>query len=383
MFRHLCESHPTETPELVTTHRMTDPADRAAAEALRDGRIDRGPRPPGGRRAPPRCRRRSQPLRRDAPPLVGRPHRGSTRIPWSIVAIERGDQLNRLARRLLTADGQLGSDEIEASGGRGFAVGDEVVARMAARHLHAAGQPSAYVRNGAVGTVVGRRPRRRSGRATGCGSSSRASASSTCPAGSSTNTMDRAVVGTSASTTPTPSPATRSRAPPTTVPPAGSTRAPAAPRPTSTSPAGGDRTTCSSPEASTRSTANTSPRPRPHRWSRASVRASRSQDRNEPHLRSILTQRDPVTMTGPPRSLVVGHTELQHTRFQRTSFVGCPLPSASPFMSFDIGKGPSRRWPGTAPAGIRSQAEGRGNGPSVVRRRSRPHWVIVGLSSQR
>ena len=339
MFRHLCESHPTETPELVTTHRMTDPADRAAAEAMREGRIaealshlaeaghlhvvdDDLSLYVGMLRRWWEARSEGHPH-----PMVDRRHR--TR-----------HQLNRLARCLLAADGQLGSDEIEASGGRGFAVGDEVVARMAARHLHPPGQPSAYVRNGAVGTVTavirGVAP---------AGDRLRIEF-----AGAGTIDVPRGVLRrtrrtgrsarTSASTTPTPSPATPSRAPRTTAPPAGSTRAPAAPRRTSTSPVGGGRITCSSPGASTRSTASTSPRPRPHRWSRASVRASRNRDRNEPRWRSILPQRDPVNMTGPPRSLVVGHTELQHTRFQKTSFVDCPLRSASPFMSFDIGKGP-------------------------------------------
>jgi hypothetical protein len=153
MFRHLCELNPIETPELRTTHRMTDPADRAAAEALRDGRITDAldhlasaghlhvvdddlslyvgmlqrwwdARSEGHRH-----------------PMVDRRHR--TR-----------HQLNRLARRLLAVDGQLGSDEIEATGGRAFAVGDEVVARMAGRHLHPPGDPAKYVRNGAVGTVL-------------------------------------------------------------------------------------------------------------------------------------------------------------------------------------------------------------------------------------
>ena len=153
MFRHLCESHPTETPELVTTHRMTDPADRAAAEAMREGRIaealshlaeaghlhvvdDDLSLYVGMLRRWWDARSEGHPH-----PMVDRRHR--TR-----------HQLNRLARCLLTADGQLGGDEIEASGGRGFAVGDEVVARMAARHLHPPGQPSAYVRNGAAGTVT-------------------------------------------------------------------------------------------------------------------------------------------------------------------------------------------------------------------------------------
>ena len=40
MFRVLCERHPTHTPELTATHRVLDPDDRAAAQALREGRID-------------------------------------------------------------------------------------------------------------------------------------------------------------------------------------------------------------------------------------------------------------------------------------------------------------------------------------------------------
>jgi conjugative relaxase-like TrwC/TraI family protein len=40
MFRVLCERHERDTPELATTHRLQNPHDRAAAQALREGRID-------------------------------------------------------------------------------------------------------------------------------------------------------------------------------------------------------------------------------------------------------------------------------------------------------------------------------------------------------
>ena len=40
MFRVLCERHRTHTPELKATHRVLDPNDQAAAQALREGRID-------------------------------------------------------------------------------------------------------------------------------------------------------------------------------------------------------------------------------------------------------------------------------------------------------------------------------------------------------
>ncbi|MDP9418733.1 MAG: hypothetical protein M3P53_00980, partial [Actinomycetota bacterium] len=62
--------------------------------------------------------------------------------------------LNRLARQLRRAAGELGDEEVTASGDRRFAVGDRVVARMAARNLHVRGDRSAYVRNGATGKVV-------------------------------------------------------------------------------------------------------------------------------------------------------------------------------------------------------------------------------------
>jgi hypothetical protein len=63
-------------------------------------------------------------------------------------------QLSRLARHLLRTHGELGADELAASGDRRFATGDRIVARMVARHLHVAGDATRYVRNGAHGTVV-------------------------------------------------------------------------------------------------------------------------------------------------------------------------------------------------------------------------------------
>lgn len=62
--------------------------------------------------------------------------------------------LNRLARQMLRANGELGEEEVTAADERHFAVGDRVVARMANRDLHVDGRPGAYVRNGASGAVV-------------------------------------------------------------------------------------------------------------------------------------------------------------------------------------------------------------------------------------
>ena len=70
-------------------------------------------------------------------------HRNSTRL-----------QLNRLAHLLLRANRELGDDEIRASGGRAFAAGDRITARAPNRGLHVEGDRRAYVRNGALGTVI-------------------------------------------------------------------------------------------------------------------------------------------------------------------------------------------------------------------------------------
>jgi ATP-dependent exoDNAse (exonuclease V) alpha subunit len=63
-------------------------------------------------------------------------------------------QLNRLAHLLRQVNGELGADEITASGDRRFAVGDRVTARAPNRSLHVAGDRDAYVRNGTLGTIV-------------------------------------------------------------------------------------------------------------------------------------------------------------------------------------------------------------------------------------
>jgi hypothetical protein len=73
----------------------------------------------------------------------------------------RNDQrlvLNRLARALRHQAGELGEIEITAAGGRRFAVGDEVVARMGDRRLHPPRMPDNYVRNGTHGTVAAVHP---------------------------------------------------------------------------------------------------------------------------------------------------------------------------------------------------------------------------------
>ena len=157
MFRHLCEANPTDTPELATAHRVRDEADRDAARLLRAGRTHDA-------------------LSRLAD--AGHLHVADTDLElylgmlrnwWD--AHQAGSPhpmvdrrhytrrvLNRLARQLRAANGELGDTEIIATGDRAFAVGDRVVARVAARNLHVAGERTAYVRNGASGAVVAVHP---------------------------------------------------------------------------------------------------------------------------------------------------------------------------------------------------------------------------------
>lgn len=153
MFRVLCETNRTYTPELTQNLRLKDPRDRAAADALRDGRINDA---------------------LDSLDLAGHLHIVDDELDfyrqiltrwWQSRSAGQGHpmvdrrnavrhRLNRIAHRLLAAQGEVGSEEIASAGDRRFAVGDSVIARAPDRSLHAAGDKSAYVRNAATGTVV-------------------------------------------------------------------------------------------------------------------------------------------------------------------------------------------------------------------------------------
>ena len=160
MFRVLCERHERDTPELTTTHRLQDPRDRAAAQALREGRIDEAfdELAAAGH------------LHVVADDLVmyrevlGRwwdAHRDGLDHPMVDRRNSTRRQLNRLAHLLRQVNGELDGEEMAASGDRAFAVGDRVTARAPNRDLHVAGDRKAYVRNGALGTVVAVSPDRR------------------------------------------------------------------------------------------------------------------------------------------------------------------------------------------------------------------------------
>jgi conjugative relaxase-like TrwC/TraI family protein len=157
MFRVLCHHHPTHTPQLTVTHRVRDPHDRAAADALRAGDIAAA---------------------LDHLDTAGHLHIVDDELDFYRHALARWwaahqaglehpivdrrntvrHQLNRLAHRLLQATGNIGQHEITARGDRRFSVGDRVIARTPDRDLHPRRQPDAYVRNGALGTVLALHP---------------------------------------------------------------------------------------------------------------------------------------------------------------------------------------------------------------------------------
>jgi conjugative relaxase-like TrwC/TraI family protein len=157
MFRVVCQHHPTHTPQLTVTHRVQDPNDRAAADALRAGDIAAA---------------------LDHLDTAGHLHIVDNELDYYRQALTRWwtahqagqehpivdrrntvrRQLNRLTHRLLQATGHIGQHEITASSDRRFSVGDRVIARVPDRDLHPPGQADAYVRNGAVGTVLALHP---------------------------------------------------------------------------------------------------------------------------------------------------------------------------------------------------------------------------------
>jgi ATP-dependent exoDNAse (exonuclease V) alpha subunit len=153
MFRVLCQRHPRYTPELIATHRLQDPHDRAAAQAFRDGRIDEafdqlaaaGHLHVVGD---------GLTMYRE---ILGRwwdAHQEGLDHPMVDRRNTTRRELNRLAHLLRRVHGELGTDEITASGDRSFAVGDRVTARAPNRQLHVEGDQHAHVRNGALGTIV-------------------------------------------------------------------------------------------------------------------------------------------------------------------------------------------------------------------------------------
>jgi conjugative relaxase-like TrwC/TraI family protein len=156
-WHHLIDRHPDHTPELTTNRRVRHDADRAAAEALRQGQVADALatlEAVGHLHIVPTERHLYAVLvtRWWRSRQTGEPHPMVDR---------RNDQrlvLNRLARTLRRQAGELGDTEITTAGDRRFAVGDEVVARMGDRNLHPHRRPDRYVRNGTHGTITAIHP---------------------------------------------------------------------------------------------------------------------------------------------------------------------------------------------------------------------------------
>jgi conjugative relaxase-like TrwC/TraI family protein len=157
MWHYLVALHAERTPELTVDRRVQHDADRAAAEALRHGQVaDALATLEGAGHLHVVDSERDLYIalltRWWTARHTGHPHPMVDR---------RNDQrlvLNRLARSLRRQAGELGDTEITAEGGRGFAVGDDVVARMGDRNLHPPGKPDNYVRNGTHGVVAAVHP---------------------------------------------------------------------------------------------------------------------------------------------------------------------------------------------------------------------------------
>jgi ATP-dependent exoDNAse (exonuclease V) alpha subunit len=157
MFRVLCQRHPTHTPQLTITHRLHNPHDRAAADAMRAGDIAAAL---GHLDTASHLHIVDDELDfyRQALTRWWTAHQAGLEHPIVDRRNTVRHQLNRLAHRLLQATGHVGQHEITASSDRRFSVGDRVIARTPNRDLHPPRQPDGYVRNGALGTIVALNP---------------------------------------------------------------------------------------------------------------------------------------------------------------------------------------------------------------------------------
>lgn len=140
------------TPTLTTARRVENPVDRHVAAAVRAGDIGEA------------FRAMQAEGRLDVAPNMGRLYtsvvtrwaaeRAAGRAHPMVDRRRRTRRvLNELAHRLLQSTGEVGKAGVSTADGLELCVGDEVVARVPARHLHPEGRPSRYVRNGSRGVV--------------------------------------------------------------------------------------------------------------------------------------------------------------------------------------------------------------------------------------
>jgi ATP-dependent exoDNAse (exonuclease V) alpha subunit len=153
MVRVLCEQHPDHTPELTQSHRLLDPHDRAAADALRTGDVTEALRQLD-QAGHLHIVENELHAYSDVLARWWQAHQTGQHHPMVDRRNTVRRALNRLAHALRQANGELGPDHLAASSERRFAVGDRVIARTPDRTLHPPGQRHTYVRNGATGTIT-------------------------------------------------------------------------------------------------------------------------------------------------------------------------------------------------------------------------------------
>ena len=153
MFAALCRRRPEAVPVLRENRRQTSDVDRYVVDAVRAGHVAEAlaalrsagqlteVRDPDALYAAMVERWLSSRRSGDGHPMIDRRNR-TRRI------------LNAVAHRVLQADGEVAPAGLRCDDGREFCVGDEVVARRPARHLHRHGEPRSYVRNGSRGKVT-------------------------------------------------------------------------------------------------------------------------------------------------------------------------------------------------------------------------------------
>jgi conjugative relaxase-like TrwC/TraI family protein len=157
MFRVLCERYPADTPELTRTHRLQDPHDRAAADHLRAGDVAKAL---DELDAAGHLHIVDDDLHAYTDVLARwwQAHQVGQDHPMVNRSNDIRRALNRLAHQLRRTAGEIGTDEITAAEDRRYSIGDRVIARIPNRRLHPPGEPAAYVRNGATGTITHLRP---------------------------------------------------------------------------------------------------------------------------------------------------------------------------------------------------------------------------------
>ncbi|HWL41514.1 MAG TPA: MobF family relaxase [Ilumatobacter sp.] len=157
MFRVLCQRFRAHTPELTTSHRLKNPHDRAAADHLRAGEIDRALTELAAA-GHLHVIDNELDFYRDILNRWWTNHQHGIHHPMIDRRNRTRRNLNRLAHTLLRTAGEIGGDEITASDDRRFTTGDRVVARIPNRDAHPHNQPDRYIRNGSLGTITGIRP---------------------------------------------------------------------------------------------------------------------------------------------------------------------------------------------------------------------------------